>query len=68
MWRRKKPDTADIQAQILDAQHSQANAMEALQAEKRRQPRIESLVSYLQERREQNGFGEDFTISQIPRI
>lgn len=42
--------------------------MEALQAEKRRQPRIESLVSYLQERREQNGFGEDFTISQIPRI
>lgn len=68
MFRRKKLDEAAIRAQIVNAKVTKTQADIALAHVQSQRPRVDSLVSYLVERREQNGFGEDFTIATTPRI
>jgi hypothetical protein len=46
---------------------SSERADRAAKEQQKRLPKVESIVNYLQERRERNGFGEDFTIAMTPR-
>lgn len=68
MFGRKKAQThEEVRAQIEAARTAASEAEEAESGLIERRGRLESLVSYLEERREQNHFGRDFTIAMTPR-
>jgi hypothetical protein len=60
-------DTDAIQVEIDEARTEQQAAQRAKLAAQRRRPTVESLVSYFEERRAINGFGEDFEITHLRR-
>lgn len=53
--------------QIADAERQLAEAQDALAEAQSRRSKVDSVAGYLQWRRDHNGFGEDFTITQTPR-
>jgi hypothetical protein len=67
--RRTKPtpaEKAEIEKAIRLAHKSTTDAIATRDSLVEQRPWVESLSSYLEERRQRNGFGEDFTIAMTP--
>jgi hypothetical protein len=66
-WR-KKDKLAELvdDSPVTQASHLRADVAAMQQAAQR--PKIESIISFIAERREENGFGRDYQISQTRRI
>lgn len=66
-WR-KKDRLAELpdDSPATEASHFRADVAAKQQAAAR--PKIESIISFIAERREENGFGRDYQISQTRRI
>lgn len=62
MWGRKK-ETAAIAADIDEARESRLRGEQAVTHVQSQWPAVESLVSTIRQRRERNGFGDDYRIT-----
>jgi hypothetical protein len=70
-FRRHKPDAeeiAGILAETAAARQSTSEAHSTRQSIQEQRSWVDSTVSYIKKRRERNGFGEDYTISQTPHF
>lgn len=63
----RKARIAEVQEQIDAARASASRAEQVESGLVESSGWVESLVSYLEERRNQNHFGQDFTIAMTPR-
>jgi hypothetical protein len=67
--RKSKPtraDTAEIELAIAKSKESATQSHEVRASLEEQRPWVESVVTYLEGRRQRNGFGEDFTIAMTP--
>ena len=59
-WFRKHPNR-------VDPEQLSAQAEKSIQETTERQPHVNALTNWLSSRKDQNGFGEDFEFTLIPR-
>lgn len=63
----RKREAAAIEADLRELRESKVRADSASTEVVSLRPRVESLASYIAQRRQQNGLGEDYEISKVLR-